>query len=90
MAPPACSALGPRRAAQIEFLRRECTLEPFLPEAQGAREVAPGALSQAAAWLAARIRPLAELHSARGAPDFTLLLLLLLGCFSCVRLCVTP
>ena len=61
----------------MEFLGRECTLEPFLPEAQGAGEVAPGALSLAATWLAARIRPLAELHSPCGAPDFTLLLLLL-------------
>ena len=71
-APPTCSALGPRGAAQMEFPGRECTLEPLPPEARGAREVAPGALSQAATWLAARVRPLAELRSPHGAPDFTL------------------
>ena len=57
----------------MEFPGRECTLEPLPPEARGAREVAPGALSQAATWLAARVRPLAELRSPHGALDFTLL-----------------
>ena len=56
----------------MEFLGRECTLQPLPPEAQGAGQVAPGALSQAAAWLAARVRPLAELCFPCGAPDFTL------------------
>ena len=39
----------------------------------GSGEVAPGALSQAAARLAARLRPLAQLRSPHGALDFTLL-----------------
>ena len=43
-APPLCSVLGPRGAAQMEFLGWECTLEPLLPEAPGAQEVAPGPL----------------------------------------------
>ncbi|CAI9171579.1 unnamed protein product [Rangifer tarandus platyrhynchus] len=64
-APPACSALGPRGAAQREFLGQEYTLEPLPPEARGAGEVAPGALSQGAARVAARVRPLAELRSPR-------------------------
>ena len=46
--------------------------KPLPPEAQGAGEVAPGALSEMAAWLAARVRPLAELCFPCGAPDFTL------------------
>ena len=56
----------------MEFLGWECSLEPLPPEARGAGEVAPGALSQVAALLAARVRPLAELHSPRCALDFTL------------------
>ena len=71
-APPACSALGPRSCSEgVPGMGVHAGTPP--PEARGAGEVAPGALSQVATRLAARVRPSAELRSPRGAPDFTLL-----------------